>query len=143
MLYLWTKHAIMKFNWRRIAVWGLSLLGMPMVSCFREMYGVPYDSYTIDVTVTDEDGIPIKDIEVADEYNNAVKTDADGKTTVYQHDFQDWKFEVRDVDGPENGGEFESAEITEETLEIVKKPKSKNGWGVSIQAKADIQLKKK
>lgn len=133
----------MKFNWRRIAVWGLSLLGMPMVSCFRVMYGVPYDSYTIDVTVTDEDGIPIKDIEVADEGGNVAKTDVDGRTTVHQNDFGGWRFEVRDVDGPENGGEFESAEITEENLAIVKKPKSKGDWGVSIYAKADIQLKRK
>lgn len=90
------------------------------------MYGCPHADYKVSGSVTDEDGNPIPGISVRqyqsagpkedgsviyDEWEGAelVKTEADG-TFVIDTELTsfggDEEFIFRDVDGPENGGEF-------------------------------------
>ena len=90
------------------------------------MYGCPHADYKLTGSVTDEDGNPIPGISIR-QYQSAgpnedrsviydgwegpelVKTEADGTfviETVLTSFGGDEEFIFRDVDGPENGGEF-------------------------------------
>lgn len=91
------------------------------------MYGCPHSDYVVSGTVTDEAGNPIGGISVRQyqspgpnesgtviydgwESGELVKTAADGTFRIEQELTSfggDEEFMFRDVDGPENGGEFE------------------------------------
>ena len=83
------------------------------------MYGQPSAAYVFNTEVVDEDGKPIKGIEVSTPVEHpygvsditTALTGEDGKCVL---DFKTWptgefKVSATDVDGAENGGEFEAA----------------------------------
>lgn len=93
------------------------------------MYGTPNADYDINIRITDEDGHAIPGIEVTPEAqfntkhaysdnNGVVKTSYNGMYL---------EMEIKDVDGEDNGGEFESVTVTEKGLKLEKKTKG-DGW---------------
>ena len=112
------------------------------------MYGQPSADYVFNAEVIDEDGKPIKGIEVSTPiehpYNSTdittALTDSDGKCVL---DFKTWptnEFKVRatDIDGAENGGEFEAANSFVIIDSKDYKDKGEHGW---YQGKATKRVK--
>ena len=112
------------------------------------MYGSPSADYVFNAEVIDEDGKPIKGIEVSapieHPYDSSdittALTDSDGKCVL---DFKTWptnEFKVRatDIDGAENGGEFEAANAFVLIDSKDYKDKGEHGW---YQGKATKRVK--
>lgn len=110
----------------------MTLLGFGAVSCEQiteevaAEYGVPHVNFSLKARVVDEAGEPIEGIKVrvdwVEEYTNQ-----DGEISindsVYTWSINRVRFE--DVDGEENGGEFETL-----TLDITDKvEKTEDGYG--------------
>lgn len=160
----------MKRIWKYLVTAALSLLGFASCEEIRNgfgfglcMYGEPHADFKTLGTVTDEDGKPIEGIRVAvtkhDHYENndnviydqndwyyhdTLYTDSKGEYLLQQSVFrapQEVTVVFEDIDGEENGGEFESAEATPE----LKKVKEGDGnWYIGMfEAQADVTLKKK
>lgn len=128
-----------------------------------DMYGVPHADFKAMGTVSDENGRPIKGIQVSvrqhwhyentpgvvygnnDEYiDNTLFTDEQGTYQLIR-DVPEGPVDVtvtfEDVDGEKNGGEFASAEVT---TDVIQTRKGDKGWyGGAFEAKADAVLKKK
>ncbi len=143
----------------------LSLLGFS--SCSNTsgdspcLYGSPTSDYHFKGTVTDEQGTPINGIKVVtqEKYGDvtlrldSTYTDSNGtyqtadKTTVNaQGDVTDRKLFVgfEDVDGTENGGEFETAQSVGSDISVKQISKGDNGWYKGkFEFTADKKLKKK
>lgn len=109
---------------KRLIYFLLSLLGFGAVSCDGSndvcMYGVPTAKYVVNARVVDPEGNPIKGIEVVvsegedfeDESALLLETTTNDDGTLVENITHGWprrKLYVRftDVDGEENGGEFE------------------------------------
>ena len=140
----------------------LSVLGFS--SCSKEEeypceYGSPHADYTIEGTVTDEQGNEIPGILVsAEKYEDfddgrywfnlaSKKTVYIGKYHLYYQDSPRSKYTkliVQDVDGEANGGEFASdtLDIDYESAEQIKKSDS-NWYEGTFRITQNIQLKKK
>ena len=116
------------------------------------MYGEPSATYKVLGTVSDESGSPVEGIRVAIESKyssysqyDTLYTDSSGKYLFNRGERGLWPDKVvvvfEDIDGEENGGEFESAEATPE----LKKVKEGDGsWYIGmLEAQADVTLKKK
>lgn len=116
------------------------------------MYGMPSATYKVLGTVSDESGSPVEGIRVAIESKyssysqyDTLYTDSSGKYLFNRGERGLWPDKVvvvfEDIDGEENGGEFESAEATPE----LKKVKEGDGsWYMGMfEAQADVTLKKK
>ena len=88
-------------------------------------YGCPWVEYTVDITVSDKESkTPIKDIKVSlmgifEEGDHAVlatsQTDAEGKASVIGGSYNEYDpycfVTVEDIDGEENGGQYDSKVI--------------------------------
>ena len=100
----------------------LSILGFAAVGCEGQvcMYGVPTATYEVKARVVDPEGNPIKGIEVvvseSEDFENKsarlIETTTNDDGTLVENTTHGWprrKLYVRftDVDGEENGGEFE------------------------------------
>lgn len=134
-------------------------------SCFLvpAMYGSPYADFKASGKVTDTQGKAIEGIRVAvtqhRHYSNTeyvtydqndwyeydtLFTDASGKYLLESSIFSapnDVSIVFEDVDGPENGGEFETATATP-AVEQTKKGGS--GWyNGAYEVRADVSLQKK
>jgi putative lipoprotein (rSAM/lipoprotein system) len=136
----------------------LGLLGVAMVdSCIgKAEYGCPHSDFEAKGIVTDEEGKGIQGIRVvvSAEYPNpnyvggpitdTLWTDHDGKYVSRDDNFaimSSVKLEFEDVDGAENGGEFQNV-----TLEVpVFKVKDGDGnWYMgAYEAGADVTMLKK
>lgn len=131
------------------------------------MYGVPTATYQVQGSVQSEDGEPLKDIQVVydvDYYKQnleygrtkedtlraeeqfTVRTDELGHFLIRTWD-QEWpidslELEFNDTDGPENGGEFESA-TTKVKLQY-KRPDDYNGWYAGVgYGEANVTLRRR
>ena len=148
--------------WKYLAAGIMGLLGF--ASCGKSladdsnnsaMYGPPPNAdYKVLGTVSDEDGRPIKGIRVSVRLKYSPWS-KDVEETLYSDDKGAYQLLTRsldglppvtisfeDVDGEENGGEFESTEVTPE----VKRTKDGDGTGSyqgAFEFLADVQLKKK
>lgn len=116
----------------RLAQAILAMVGVSsMTSCFMAMYGCPTQDYTVKGTVTDEEGKPIKGIQVMVNHNrDTLYTDANGKWCSKLYEGGDpWGEMVvfSDVDGPLNGGRFMTscADVSEMESHQLKKG---HGW---------------
>lgn len=130
------KANVMRLRWRTFTAWIAAVLGL--ASCDKiggfmgtgmAMYGTPNADYDINIKITDEDGHAIPGIEVTPEPDvntQHVYSDKDG---VVKTSFNGMylELELRDVDGEENGGEFESVRVTQKELDLKKKEKG-DGW---------------
>ena len=125
-------------------------------------YGQPSADFSILGEVKSSEGKPIKGIRVivnpqrdqTDEYSKWVQdtlyTDSDGKFSKEQLKYG-WpttdKFKVtfEDIDGPENGGEFETVALLDDGLSIKQVKKGSGNWykgAYEITADATMSPKK-
>lgn len=108
---------------KKIITKSLSILGftIPMFGCdVPDMYGTPSADYEVKGKVLDADGDPIKGIKVSlmeDPVYNSVSThsieNGEFKVCLRTIPFDKVQLTAQDIDGAENGGEFE-----EKTLEL-------------------------
>ena len=144
--------------WEKLASLILGLLGF--ASCGEiekileapDMYGQPHADFKALGTVRDEDGNPIKGIQVTvrqlwsydEPADNKLFTGAEGTYQLIREVFdgpESVTVTFEDVDGEENGGDFASAEVSPE---VVQTEKGDNDWyGGAFEARADVVLKKK
>lgn len=132
---------------KRLIYFIMALLGFGAVSCDRHMmeYGCPTADYRVSARVVDNDGNPIEGIEVTGSYRPEIGvSDADGNVYVEYLDISHlYEMIFRDVDGEENGGEFEDVELTWEDFrrKLVKVEEGK-GWyeGVYELKLGDVKM---
>ncbi len=91
----------------------LSLLGF--AGCensqnYACMYDTPNSDFEIKGKVIDTDGDPIKAISV-EASGNTTTTDSNGDFSIDFNTVYVYKVSISDIDGQENGGEFESVEL--------------------------------
>jgi putative lipoprotein (rSAM/lipoprotein system) len=121
---------------KKIITKSLSILGftIPMFGCDApEMYGTPWADYEVKGKVLDADGDPIKGIKVSlieDQYNSQSTQSLENgtfKVSLGTIPFDKLKLTAQDIDGAENGGEFE-----EQTIELdfskVEATGDKDAW---------------
>ena len=105
---------------KKIITKSLSILGftIPMFGCDApEMYGTPWADYEVKGKVLDADGDPIKGIKVSlieDQYNSQSTQSLENgtfKVSLGTIPFDKLKLTAQDIDGAENGGEFERKDI--------------------------------
>lgn len=111
---------------RLFALFGFSLT---CVACYGTMYDEYNPRYLVSGRVVDSDGKPIKDIEVSS--NQSATTDSEGR---FRLGASYATIRIEDVDGVENGGEFEPREINIQ---------DKYSYGNYITDLGDIELKRK
>ena len=158
----------MKLNriWKFLASTALGLLGFSSCEWLGIgvcMYGEPHADFKAIGTVTDNAGKPVEGIRVAvqqhrhyensdsviydqnDWYDNdTIFTDSNGKYELVRSVFSAPNrvtVVFEDIDGEENGGEFEKAEANPKVTQTKKG--DKNWYGGAFQAEADVRLKKK
>ncbi len=121
---------------KKIITKSLSILGftIPMFGCDApEMYGTPWADYEVKGKVLDADGDPIKGIKVSlieDQYNSQSTQSLENgtfKVSLGTIPFDKLKLTAQDIDGVENGGQFE-----EKTVELdfskIKYTGESDGW---------------
>jgi len=91
----------------------LGLLGFSAAPMLTACYGVPYDmadSYYIHGQVVNEAVEPIKNIQVSvtDQKEITIQTDDNGRFDLGYFKSKEVSLEAKDIDGAENGGEFET-----------------------------------
>ena len=143
----------------------LSMLGYGCSSDEPDMYGtpvaeygVPYATYMVEGTVTDEANNPIQGIKTSIKgifpngdkvYVDAVDSvlsDASGKYQLRYRgmDRPDYKLTVEDIDGEANGGEFLSDTLDIEYGKAVKVKNGDGAWnGGEYMIQQPVRLKKK
>ena len=158
----------MKLNriWKFLASTALGLLGFSSCEWLGIgvcMYGEPHADFKAIGTVTDNAGKPVEGIRVAvqqhrhyensdsviydqnDWYDNdTIFTDSNGKYELVRSVFSAPNrvtVVFEDIDGEENGGEFEKAEANPKVTQTKKG--DKNWYSGAFQAEADARLKKK
>lgn len=111
---------------RLFALFGFSLT---CVACYGTMYDEYNPRYLVSGRVVDSDGKPIKDLEVSS--NQWTTTDNEGR---FRLGASYATIRIEDVDGVENGGEFEPRELNIQ---------DKYSYGNYITDLGDIELKRK
>jgi putative lipoprotein (rSAM/lipoprotein system) len=139
----------MKDLFLRFCRWALPLLGVAAVtSCEIDppapmygpppsgyddmvcMYGTPVVEFSVKGKVVDSEGNPIPGIEISHGYSGLkAKTSEDGS---FDYTSQDVGFEMEtvtlvftDIDGEENGGDFQSKEVA---VEVEQTEPGDGGW---------------
>lgn len=122
------------------------------------MYGSPTVRYSVKGHVTDEDGNPIKNIKASVKtcpyedgtlYHpiDSTMTDAHGQFTIdnlCDGYLDHHKLILEDIDGEENGGEFQSDTLSLDQLEPKQIEPSSGAWDAGkYELTANIRLKKK
>ena len=106
-------------------------------------YGVPYGDYKLNGVVTDkETSNPIQNIQVV-QYGDTIYTNTEGKFTFY-NDMNNLHLKIEDIDGEENGGDFESQEIEVKFTQADQVEKGEGKWNKGKFVKTqNIKLEKK
>ena len=132
---------------KRFIYFLLALLGVGAVSCDNGWgdpvpeYGCPHMNFSLKARVVDEAGKPIEGIEVQTQ-NNAFYadnySDAEGNIDLKVGMWPDTNIDLvfTDVDGAENGGEFETLELN--ISDKVEKVKEGDGSWYKGGYKADL-----
>ena len=118
---------------KRLLLFLLSIAGISVISCVD--YGVPYATFELKGNITDTLNNPIENIQVSIDYD-ATTSDAEGNygIAVYTEGTATSEFlvKVEDIDGEENGGEFQTHIISlpvKESDYVGKKKDSKWDMG--------------
>ena len=134
----------------------LPLLGIAMFDSCRVEYGCPYSDFEAKGTVADEEGKGIQGIRVviSAEHPNTnyigkpltdtLWTNHDGEYATHHGQFANMnsiKIECEDVDGPENGGEYQKVEIEVPVFKV--KEGDGNWYHGAYETGADITMIKK
>ena len=116
-------------------------------------YGTPTADYIFEGVVTDQAGNPIKGIEVQIDgfFERGTlrtlkhETAADGTyfTNIYKECGFVRSITYTDVDGEENGGEFESLTIKPDDMEKLKLRDGEGWYGGVFKLSAEVKLKNK
>ena len=116
-------------------------------------YGTPTADYIFEGVVTDQAGNPIKGIEVQIDGSFEMgtlrtlkhETAADGTyfTDIYKECGFVRSITYTDVDGEENGGEFESLTIKPDDMEKLKLRDGEGWYGGVFKLTAEVKLKNK
>lgn len=130
---------------KRLIYFLLTLLGFGAISCEEEQamieYGCPNMTFSLKARVVDEAGKPIEGIEVQTK-NNAFYmgnySDAEGNIDLQVNMWPDTNIDLvfTDVDGKENGGEFETLELN--IADKVEQVKEGSGSWYEGSYKADL-----
>ena len=148
----------------------LALLGFAGCSNIKDapdLYGTPSVDYKIIGTVTDEQGKPLKDIQVIVKNPNGwsyyddntsreslppqvipdtLYTDKDGKFTsnnVHAIGISKFTVEIQDIDGEANGGEFLQKQLTKNDFNEKRIKKGKGFYKGEYEYSKTVQLKRK
>jgi len=132
----------------KIIVVLLAILGV-FNSCSQPCeYGEPYADYELKGVVTDkETSKPIKNIRIVHQtYRDTTYTDAEGKYAFIYNDnlLEHLDLKIEDIDGEENGGEFEAQEIDVKFTNADRVKKGDGHWYEGKYEKTqNIELEKK
>ena len=142
----------------------LALLGFAGCSNIKDapdLYGTPSVDYKVLGTVTDEQGKPLKGIQVVvndpnlgsydesgthQEIPDTLYTDKDGKFTsnnVHAIGISKFTVEIQDIDGEANGGEFLQKQLTKNDFNEKRIKKGKGFYQGEYELSKDVQLKRK
>ena len=148
----------------------LALLGFAGCNSNSEipcLYGSPSVDYRVVGTVTDEQGKPLKDIQVIVKNPNGwsyyddntsreslppqvipdtLYTDKDGKFTsnnVHAISVSKFTVEIQDIDGEANGGEFLQKQLTKNDFNEKRIKKGKGFYNGEYEYSQTVQLKRK
>jgi len=134
-------------NFKKILLLLFPIMGVTLTAC----YGSPHADFKVSGKVMDENNQPINNIQVEVENEwNKVYTDAAGNYQAHGSldiggEYQTLRVAVTDIDGEENGGDFESAiiDLKYEREELKDKDK-RNSWDYGTLTKEiNFILKKK
>lgn len=159
-----------RWNVESLLSGALALLGFAGCSNINDapdLYGTPSVDYKIIGTVTDEQGKPLKDIQVIVKNPNGwsyyddntsreslppqvipdtLYTDKDGKFTsnnVHAISVSKFTVEIQDIDGEANGGEFLQKQLTKNDFNEKRIKKGKGFYNGEYEYSKTVQLKRK
>ena len=159
-----------RWNVESLLSGALALLGFAGCSNINDapdLYGTPSVDYKIIGTVTDEQGKPLKDIQVIVKNPNGwsyyddntsreslppqvipdtLYTDKDGKFTsnnVHAISVSKFTVEIQDIDGEANGGEFLQKQLTKNDFNEKRIKKGKGFYKGEYEYSKTVQLKRK
>ena len=159
-----------RWNVESLLSGALALLGFAGCSNIKDapdLYGTPSVDYKVIGTVTDEQGKPLKDIQVIVKNPNGwsyyddntsreslppqvipdtLYTDKDGKFTsnnVHAIGISKFTVEIQDIDGEANGGEFLHKQLTKNDFNEKRIKKGKGFYQGEYELSKDVQLKRK
>ena len=145
----------------------LGFAGCSNINDAPDLYGTPSVDYKVIGTVTDEQGKPLKDIQVIVKNPNGwsyyddntsreslppqvipdtLYTDKDGKFTsnnVHAISVSKFTVEIQDIDGEANGGEFLQKQLTKNDFNEKRIKKGKGFYQGEYELSKDVQLKRK
>ena len=159
-----------RWNVESLLSGALALLGFAGCSNIKDapdLYGTPSVDYKVIGTVTDEQGKPLKDIQVIVKNPNGwsyyddntsreslppqvipdtLYTDKDGKFTsnnVHAISVSKFTVEIQDIDGEANGGEFLQKQLTKNDFNEKRIKKGKGFYKGEYEYSKTVQLKRK
>ena len=159
-----------RWNVESLLSGALALLGFAGCSNINDapdLYGTPSVDYKVIGTVTDEQGKPLKDIQVIVKNPNGwsyyddntsreslppqvipdtLYTDKDGKFTsnnVHAISVSKFTVEIQDIDGEANGGEFLQKQLTKNDFNEKRIKKGKGFYNGEYEYSKTVQLKRK
>ena len=145
----------------------LGFAGCSNINDAPDLYGTPSVDYKVIGTVTDEQGKPLKDIQVIVKNPNGwsyyddntsreslppqvipdtLYTDKDGKFTsnnVHAISVSKFTVEIQDIDGEANGGEFLQKQLTKNDFNEKRIKKGKGFYNGEYEYSQTVQLKRK
>ena len=145
----------------------LGFAGCSNITDAPDLYGTPSVDYKVLGTVTDEQGKPLKDIQVIVKNPNGwsyyddntsreslppqvipdtLYTDKDGKFTsnnVHAISVSKFTVEIQDIDGEANGGEFLQKQLTKNDFNEKRIKKGKGFYKGEYEYSKTVQLKRK
>ena len=145
----------------------LGFAGCSNITDAPDLYGTPSVDYKVLGTVTDEQGKPLKDIQVIVKNPNGwsyyddntsreslppqvipdtLYTDKDGKfisNNVHAISVSKFTVEIQDVDGEANGGEFLQKQLTKNDFNEKRIKKGKGFYKGEYEYSKTVQLKRK
>ena len=145
----------------------LGFAGCTNINDAPDLYGTPSVDYKVIGTVTDEQGKPLKDIQVIVKNPNGwsyyddntsreslppqvipdtLYTDKDGKFTsnnVHAIGISKFTVEIQDIDGEANGGEFLQKQLTKNDFNEKRIKKGKGFYKGEYEYSKTVQLKRK
>lgn len=143
----------MKIKLRTFAAWIAGLIGVSSCDIIGFgvcMYATPYADYNIDILVTDTEGNPIPEIVAKmDSLDTRIldRTGEDGHLRLrIENELGVPPGEIlyfEDVDGPENGGEFESRYNDRREIKSTLVTKGKSWYMGEYELTGTVKLKKK
>ncbi len=141
----------------------LGFSGCNLIEFGRVEYGQPNAEFKIAGEVKSQDGTPLKGIRVTidpqpsnPDYSryssDTLFTDADGKYSKdrlkygWPDELKEAEISFEDIDGPENGGEFETVKLTSGEFSVNQTKKGVGNWyegAYTVTANATMSPKKK